>query len=185
MSTLPKKNRVLAALQKDARRKRPPPPLDRESLNIPVGVEACAELMNAAKEVHQHNVIRHLVMLVQDDESLDCCCLFCGGVTKIRKPYAPAEQLDNDVFLLFKQLHVGCEVPQKPVGFFNCDSREKRNPLFVNKGTGVTVELRDVKVNVAAGTEIYHFVDLHDPKEVLTMPKEEFMKFFELVKGAQ
>ena len=177
MSSLPKRNRVVAALQKNAKRMAPPPS-DKSGLNIPVGVESVPIALEKAKEVHQHNVIKHLVMAVQDDESLDCICLFCGGTTRIRKPYAPAEEIDNDVFLMFKQLHVGCVVPEKPIGFFNADSNEKRNPVFVNKGTGVQVELRAVKCSAASEKEQYQFVDLQKPNELMTMDKEEFLKFF-------
>jgi len=177
MSSLPRRNRVVAALQKNAKLMAPPPS-DKAGLNIPVGPESVPTLLEKAKEVHQHNVIKHIVMAVQDDESLDCVCLFCGGTSQIRKPYTPAEEINNEIFLLFKQLHVGCEVPQNPIGFFNADSREKRNPVFVNKATGVHVELRNIRASAAHDKEEYHFVDLQKPGELLMLDKKTFMESF-------
>jgi hypothetical protein len=172
VSSLPskkKRNRVTEAVQG-----KPINPL----ANVPVGTNEIEEHLSAAKEVHQHKTIRHVVMIVHDDESQDVLCLFCGGKTRLKKPYAP--EFDMEGFNFFKQFHLECPVPKAPVGFFNVDmaAEDKRNPVFENKGSGVTVELQKIVANRDDGSEVYHFVDLANPEQGLTMPKEQFLSFF-------
>ena len=173
MSSLPRRNRVTEALRKDAKRMTPRP---LEGANIPVGAEAVPGILERSREVHQHNVIKHLVMCVHDDESHEILCLFCGRSATLKKAYSAGS--DATGLELFKQFHVSCLAPEKPLGFFNVDGdAPKQNPRFKN-ASGVQVEVVKISVNKRTKQERYHFFDIAEPTELLAMPKEQFLEFF-------
>lgn len=173
MSSLPKRNRVTEALRKDAKRMSAEP---KEGANIPVGAESVLGIFGRAKEVHQHNVIKHLVLCAHDDESQDLVCLFCGSAATVKPAYT--NEVDATGLQLFKQFHVTCLAPVRPLGFFNADANApKQNPRFKNP-SGVEVEVSRIRVNLRTKVEHYDFFDITKPAETLSFPKEQFLAYF-------
>jgi hypothetical protein len=144
--------------------------------NIPVGAESVLEAFAAAKEIHQHNSIKHLVVCVHDNESHELLCLHCGRSAVVKPAYS--SEVDATGLQLFKQFHISCAAPKNPLGFFNADDNApKQNPRFKNP-SGVEVEVTKIRVNRRTRVEHYDFFDIAEPKSTLTMPKEKFLELF-------
>lgn len=89
--------------------------------NTPVCNETCVEFLALAKEIHQHNVYPHVLLVVQDDDSHLVLCLSCGGSSKLS---LPTGSHDEEGFQLFKTFHMNCPEPKAPVGLFNADVKK-------------------------------------------------------------